>query len=205
MLKILTIKNNLPSKIIPTRIQKNRNKLPSTMNQTDNKDQQLKSSITALLFVKGEPVSVGTLCLLTKEKKEKIKDTLKEIKGDLNSLGLDLFCKKNLYQITTHSSKAPLVQEFLQKEKDRPLGEAAWEVLAIIAYLGPISLEKVELIRGVNSGKTIRELSIRGYVEKKELHYCPTLKFFKALGVSSQEDLEEFKLLRENEKVKSIL
>jgi segregation and condensation protein B len=174
------------------------------MNQRLLKDEQIKAFLVALLFIKGGPIGIRSLSKILEEKKERVEKALQEAKKDLNILGLDLFSKKNLYQITTHSSASPFVNKLIKKEKGRPLGEAAWEVLSVVAYLGPVSLEKIELIRGVNSTKALRDLRIRGLIEKKSNDYRATLKLLKSLGVSNQEELEDYQLLRENEKIKDI-
>ena len=77
------------------------------------------------------------------------------------------------------------------------------ETLAIIAYKGPLTRAHIEYVRGVNSSFTLRNLVMRGLVERMEnpkdarsYLYGTSFNFLKHLGVARPEDLprfEEFK------------
>ena len=71
--------------------------------------------------------------------------------------------------------------------------------MSIIAYFGPISRSRIEYQRGVNSSFILRNLILRGLVERfqdpESAHsflYRPTFDFWKHLGVSRPGDLPEF-------------
>src|SRR4029077_11229380 len=88
------------------------------------------------------------------------------------------------------------------------LTDATVEVLAIIAYRQPISKAEMEAIRGVNSQYSIRNLLMRGLIEKtptpadaRSFLYQTTTEFLMHLGLGSVKDLPEFEKLVENIKL----
>ncbi|MBI4193255.1 MAG: SMC-Scp complex subunit ScpB, partial [Candidatus Colwellbacteria bacterium] len=71
--------------------------------------------------------------------------------------------------------------------------------LAIIAYLGPVERHVVDYIRGVNSQVTLRNLQVRGLIEKKSNPRHPitplyetTFDFLANLGLRDASALPEF-------------
>jgi segregation and condensation protein B len=73
----------------------------------------------------------------------------------------------------------------------KDLGKAGLETLSIILYQGPISRAEIDYIRGVNSNFILRNLLIRGLIERVEnphdqrsFLYKPTLELISYLGLS---------------------
>jgi segregation and condensation protein B len=73
------------------------------------------------------------------------------------------------------------------------------ETISIIAYKGPVSRAEIDYIRGVQSNFILRNLQIRGLVEKitnekdhRSFLYRPTFELLQFLGVSRIEDLPEY-------------
>ena len=71
------------------------------------------------------------------------------------------------------------------------------EVLAIVLYKGPLSKIEIDYVRGVNSVFTLRNLLVRGLVERAAIKnsggfiYRPTFQLLQFLGVKSLEELPE--------------
>jgi segregation and condensation protein B len=79
----------------------------------------------------------------------------------------------------------------------RELSKSAVETLAIILYGENVSKGDIDFIRGVNSGFILRNLSVRGLIEKlvdendgRKYIYRPTLELMQSLGITSPADLE---------------
>jgi segregation and condensation protein B len=86
----------------------------------------------------------------------------------------------------------------LFKETKRvELGRAGLEVLAIVAYSGPVSREDIERIRGVNSLYTIRALVVRGLIDEQHandvVRYTLSLEALKEFGIQSPEELPSWR------------
>jgi len=75
--------------------------------------------------------------------------------------------------------------------------------LSIIIYKGPISRAEIDYIRGVQSNFIIRNLSIRGLIEKvinpkdaRSFLYKPTFDLLQYLGVAKIEEMPEFEAVK---------
>ena len=86
----------------------------------------------------------------------------------------------------------------LQKDV-KDLGKAGLETLSIILYRGPATRRDIDYIRGVNSQFILRNLLIRGLVEKiqnpddqRTFFYKPTFQLLSYLGIGKLEDLPEY-------------
>jgi segregation and condensation protein B len=80
---------------------------------------------------------------------------------------------------------------------------AGLETLSIVLYLGPVSRSEIDYIRGVNSNFILRNLLMRGLVEriehetdKRSLKYRPTFELLSFLGIGSVEELPEYETTR---------
>ena len=85
------------------------------------------------------------------------------------------------------------------------------EVVSIIAYRGPISKTEIESIRGVNCSYTLRNLLLRGLIERSDnprdgrgYVYSITFEFLKKLGVEDVKKLPDHDILSKDERINSI-
>ncbi len=174
----------------------------------------LISQIESLLFVSHSPLSVEQLKKLTKHKKKEVEDALvvleKKYKEQKES-GMVLLKTSSKYQLVTHPDNAKLIQSYLKSDITGELTDPALETLTIIAYRGPITKPEIEHIRGVNCSLILRNLLIRGLVEKEEgsskdmPRYSVTADFLKFLGVTETAELPEYEKLSEHETLEQVL
>ncbi len=169
-----------------------------------NKTMNLSSKIEALLFWKAEPVSFKKLAELLKVDITEIQNAIVELEAGLKGRGLTLVRDENEVMLGTAKELSSLIEEITKEEIGRDLGKAGLETLSIILYQGPISRSEVDYIRGVNSQFIIRNLLVRGLVERVEnpgdariFLYKPTLALLSHLGVGKISDLPEYKQVRE--------
>jgi len=163
----------------------------------------LKSVLETIIFVHGEPISLEKLSRLTGVKEEEVKNTLEELKNDFVNRGIILMENDGQYQLGSNPENFKYIEDLVKSEFTEELTKAAVEVLAIIAYKGPLTRAEIEYIRGVNSSFTLRNLMMRGLIEKvdnpkdaRSYLYRTSFDFLKYLGLSRPEDLpryEEFK------------
>ncbi|MBI5220232.1 MAG: SMC-Scp complex subunit ScpB [Candidatus Liptonbacteria bacterium] len=163
------------------------------------------AELEALLFLHGEPLGItkiAELLGLSGEETERLVTSSAEKLADAER-GLTLVRIGNRVQLVTKSAFGRLVESFVRAELTQDLTPAATEALAIIAYLGPIARSRIEYLRGVNSSVTLRNLLIRGLVERvsdpERPHvstYQATANLFRHLGLSNVEDLPELTKFR---------
>ncbi len=185
-------------------------------NIPNNFASSLSAKLEAILFWKAEPVSFKKLTqLLLTEKtaiSEAVKVTEADIKAGLTELetalknrgsGLTLVQTDTEVMLGTAKEFSPLIEQLTKEELSRDLGKAGLETLSIVLYQGPISRADIDYIRGVNSQFILRNLLIRGLVERidnpkdaRSFLYKTTLDLLAHLGVSKIEELPEYEKVR---------
>ena len=160
---------------------------------------QLEQLIEALLFFKGEPMKINELVKLTKNSESDVKLAVVNLGKNLDSRGIVLVEKDGEVALGTSPEASETIEEMRQIELSRDIGKAGLETLAIVIYKGPVARSEIDYIRGVNSTFTLRNLMIRGLVERKTnptdtrgFLYKPTLELLAFLGVGSMEDLPRY-------------
>ena len=69
-------------------------------------------------------------------------------------------------QLTTAPEASDAVERFLGLEVTARISQAALEVLAMVAYMQPITRPQIDQIRGVNSDGALRTLLSKGLLEE---------------------------------------
>ncbi len=170
----------------------------------------LDSHIEALLFLKGEPMSAKELAKILNAKEKEVKETLDSLDKKLEYRGIKLIKKEDLYALTTSPESSEFAKTLIKEEFNPELSRAALEVLSIVAYKGPISRPQIDYIRGVNSVFTVRNLMVRGLIERivnpadsRGFLYKPSFQLLQYLGIKNIENLPEYKNF--NEKMENFI
>lgn len=159
----------------------------------------LDAKIEAVLFSKAEPMALSKLAKIFSTSTEEIEEALKILDEKLLGRGVALVRKDDEVTLRTSPESSALIETLAKEELTRDLGKAGLETLSVILYQGPISRRDIDYIRGVNSNFILRNLMIRGLVEKIEnpkdhrsFLYRPTFELLSFLGVSKIENLPEY-------------
>lgn len=158
----------------------------------------LDAKIEALLFFKTDPVSYKELSKILVVSEEEILRGLELLEEKLSERGICLLKKDESVMLGTSSEMSATIETLIKEELDRDLGKAGLETMAIVLYRGPILKSEIDYIRGVNSGFILRNLLVRGLVEKEQnpsgrgFVYRPTFELMQHLGVAEIEKLPDF-------------
>ena len=159
----------------------------------------LKSAIESILFIQGEPMAVSKIMKAANASKKEVVDALAELAGEYRERGIVLIENQGEWQFATHPANKAIVEKFITSGLSEELTKAGLEVLAIIAYKGPISRASIEYVRGVNSSFTVRNLLIRGLIgreenpkDKRSFLYRISTDFLKHLGITNITELPQF-------------
>jgi segregation and condensation protein B len=159
-----------------------------------------EAKIESVLLFRNEPVSVQELGRWLGESLEKVKEAIETLRKVYKDRGMVIVTDGEYVSLGTHPEASGLIESITKEELTRDIGRAGLETLAIVLYKGPIARREIDYIRGVNSGFILRTLLIRGLIERAEsaagersYSYKPTLKLLQHLGVTSQDDLPEYK------------
>jgi segregation and condensation protein B len=152
--------------------------------------------------------------LLSSKRKIKI-ETLKKFFHGLNldelineanlryqNLGFFIYQNKNEIELVTRPELANYLVNFFGFEENE-LAQEFLEVLAIIAYGGPIKLEEINQIRNKKSFFIIKELLNEGLIKKEKKSYKVSEKFLQFLGFKSLKELPDYEKLRKEIRKKS--
>jgi len=155
--------------------------------------------IEAILFWKGEPVSLKKLSELSALSLDEVKETINLLKASLDSRGIVLVEKDDEVMLGTAPEASEIIEKLTKEELSKELSKAALETLSIILYMAPIRRSAIDYIRGVNSQFSIRHLEIRGLIEKlpdqndnRVYLYRPTFELLSHLGTTNIESLPGF-------------
>lgn len=160
----------------------------------------LSARIEALLFFKGEPVAIRFLAATLKISEEEAQKGLEELEKSLTEGGRGIVLLRNGGEVTLGTAPAlsPMIEALLKEELVKDLGKAGLETLAIVLYRSPITRSEINYIRGVNSNYILRNLLVRGLIEKDEQStarstvYKPTFELLSHMGVRSVQELPEY-------------
>lgn len=160
---------------------------------------KLSNGIEAVLFWKGEPVSIKKLSQIFSKTEEEISNVVKQLEEKLVDRGITLIFKEDEVTLGTSKEVSEIIEKLTKEELVKDLGKAGLETLSIIIYQGPISRAEIDYIRGVQSNFILRNLMIRGLVEKvtnpkdqRSFLYKPTFEMLSYLGVSKIEEMPEY-------------
>lgn len=161
---------------------------------------ELSAKLEALLFFFGEPIELTTVARMlgvSLEDCEVVVSKYEKTLVESGERGLIILRKGNSIQLATKPELKEIGEAIVKDEFRESLTPAALETLALVSYLGPVTRATVDYIRGVNSSYSIRNLSMRGLVERGEekgasFRYTPTQEFLKHIGVSNIKMLPEY-------------
>lgn len=159
------------------------------------------ASVEAVLFAAAEPIEYTKIATALGMDDEQILlslDALSE-KYSAEDSGICLLQLGNKYQLCSKKEYVEVVRNVLDLKRNAPLSQAAFEVLAIIAYNQPITKPYIEQIRGVDCSGVVNTLCQRGLIEEKgrldvpgrPVLYGTTADFLRCFSLNSLSELPE--------------
>ncbi len=160
----------------------------------------LSTQIEAILFWKGEPIEKKKLESMLKVSFDELETGLNELEKSLTGRGIRLIRTETELELRTAPEMSDMITAFTKEELVKDLGKAGLETLSIILYRAPVKRNDIDYIRGVNSSFIIRNLLVRGLIERvteregsgRGFAYKPTIDLLAHLGVSKLEELPDY-------------
>jgi segregation and condensation protein B len=159
----------------------------------------LGQTVEALLFLSPDPVSAAELAEAIEVEEEAIADALERLEARLREegRGIDLRRVAGGYALAAVPEAEDAARRLLAKPRTPPLTQAQAEVLAIVAYLQPVSRPEIARIRGVSSDSAVSSLTERGLIEERgrtqfgAVTYGTTPLFEKLFGLAGLDALPD--------------
>lgn len=167
----------------------------------------LETQIEAILFYTAEPTKISFLAKTLEVKVSEISDALTVLNESLKTRGIRVVVHNDEASLVTAPELGTLIEKIIKEERERDLGKAGIETLTIVAYKGPVTKKEIEYIRGVNSQYAIRNLLLRGLIERTtsgegRVVYTVTSDTIRFLGLTKISDLPEYETQRNKLEVK---
>ena len=160
---------------------------------------QMLSTLEAVLFAVGEPIERDRIAQALEWDAlilDQLLDTL-QAKYDENDAGVCLLRLEDRVQLCARKEYADAIRKVLEVKRNAPLSQAAFEVLAIIAYNQPVTKSFIEQIRGVDCSAVLSSLLQKSLIEERgrldlpgrPLIYGTTPDFLRVFCISSLDEL----------------
>ena len=122
--------------------------------------------IEALLLVAEEPLSAGIIGEVLEKPRADIEDLLAHLRDDYRHQGRGFVLREVAggWRLYTDPECAPWLERFALRHARSRLSAAALEVLAIVAYRGPLSRGQVSDLRGVDSVGVVKTYVWCGFI-----------------------------------------
>ena len=162
---------------------------------------QLQAIVEAILFASGEPLELQRISEALDIEDEQTEQILLNLAAQLDerNSGICLLNLDGKYQLSTRSIYGDYIRKVLEIKRNTHLSQAAFEVLAVIAYNQPVTKAFIEQVRGVDCSGVISTLCQKKLIEEKgrlelagrPLVYGTTTDFLRCFSFTSLDDLPE--------------
>ncbi len=162
-----------------------------------NDEPSMTALVESVLFVASGPVSTGRLAQTLDTTPAVVENVLRSLEETYVDRGLRLQRSGSAVQLTSAPECSHIIERFLGLELTTRLSQAALEVLAIIAFMQPVTRPRIDQIRGVNSDSSLRTLLSQGLIEEvgrletpgRPILYGTTPEFLGHFGLASLAEL----------------
>ncbi|MDF2780640.1 MAG: scpB [Geminicoccaceae bacterium] len=159
----------------------------------------LAAQVEALLFLSPEPVAAKDLAEALETEEEAVTEATESLGRDLEADGRGVLVRRVAggYALAARQDAEDAARRLLAKPRTPPLTQAQAEVLAIVAYLQPVTRPEIARIRGVASDSAVSSLTERGMIEESgrsrfgAVTYATTTLFEKLFGLSGLDALPD--------------
>ncbi len=163
----------------------------------------LVKKLEALLFITSEPQSKKGLAKTLGCGFEELTQAISLLKEAFLEHALIIIETDQDISLGTHPELSSFIDDLRKEELNKELTKASLDTLSIILYKDLVTRADIEYIRGVNSTFILRNLMMRGLVDRivhetdsRKFVYIPTIELLSFLGVAKREELPEFESLR---------
>lgn len=155
--------------------------------------------VEAILLLADEPVPAGVIGEVLERPTAEVVALLEQLQAAYadEDRGFVLRAAAGGWRLYTAPDCAPWLERFVLRHRHARLTGAALEVLAIVAYKGPIARAQIAEIRGVDSDGVVRTLLQRGLIREagneggagSPVLFVVSDEFLERMGLGSADDL----------------
>ena len=160
---------------------------------------ELTAAAEAILFASGEPVELKRIAQALGIGEGQAEQIVLNLAAQLDEResGLQILAIEDKFQMCPRPEYVDTVRSILEVRRNAPLSQAAFEVLAVVAYNQPVTKAFVEQVRGVDCSGVISSLVQKRLIEEcgrlelpgRPLLYKTTADFLRCFSISSLDEL----------------
>jgi len=160
---------------------------------------EMEAIIEGVLFAAGDQVPLEKIAEILELDKKTARLILNNMMASVQNSKRGIMLREidGSYQLCTRPEHYQYISKLAEPRQKQALSQAAFETLAIIAYNQPITKNRIEAIRGVNSDSSIATLLERNLIKPagrldapgKPIIYETTEEFLRSFGFKSVKDL----------------
>jgi segregation and condensation protein B len=165
---------------------------------------EYQQKIESLLFYKNQPLSFSWLSRVLGVSLNNVSEEVQGMMDHYQHRGIELVVVDNTVSLVTHRNNSELINELADSQEAKELSKQALETLAIVVMKQQVTKAEIDFIRGVNSVYILRNLSVRGLIEKKTNPqdrrsplYVPSIDLLSYLGIGSIEEIPGYQNFKE--------
>lgn len=162
-------------------------------------DMDLAQRIEAVLFYRGEPMAKRELARIFGVSDVEIASGITAVATALSTRGIRLLEANEEVVLVTAPELSETMEQLRKEELKRDIGKAGAETLSIVLYRGPVTRSDIDYVRGVNSSFILRNLLMRGLIERssnpkdaRTFVYDASPELLQMLGVTNRTELPEY-------------
>ena len=152
--------------------------------------------VEAILLLADEPVPASQMGEVLEVPRAEVETVLRDLAESYAREGRGFVLRESGpgWRLYTDPECAPWLERFVTGHRHGRLSGASLEVLAIVAYKGPISRSEISEIRGVDSDGVVKTLVQRGLIEASGADGVANLfevsdEFLEKMGLRSVDEL----------------
>lgn len=160
---------------------------------------EMEALIEGLLFAAGDPLEIGKIAEILDIDKKSAKLLLNNMVTNYQNSKRGVMIREidGCYQLCSRFEHYPYLRKLFEPRQKQALSQAAFETLSIVAYNQPVTRNRIEQIRGVNSDSAITRLIERNLIREsgrldspgKPMLYETTEEFLRSFGFKAISDL----------------
>jgi segregation and condensation protein B len=168
------------------------------------RDLRVRGAIEAILYATDQPVTIPQIASLLRDAKmDAREEEIARIVADLAEScarpgrGMEMKCSAGAWQIVTRPEYRPVVDGLRKLEPPLRLSRAAWETLAVIAHLQPVTASDIAALRDCDVSGVLETLltldliyvSERRRAAGRPRMYRTTKEFLRRFGLRDLSEL----------------
>lgn len=142
-------------------------KVEKTAVSPPESEEALRAVLEALLFAAGDPLPIETLASCSGCDERVLTPLLRQMEQSYRAdAGRGIYLREvdGAWYLATKPCHKPYLSGLFETQNRSDLSQAAYEVLAVVAYNQPCTRAQIEAVRGVNSDSLVSRLEERGLI-----------------------------------------